>query len=408
MNAYANAPWTLPSHATLFTGLLPRQHGVGSRTMRAGESLETLAERLQAAGYETVGYSENEFVSPEFNLTQGFDRFQRAGSDDGTSVLADFLSTWLAQRKPGRPFFLFVNVMDAHEPYQVRRDNPFVPAGTTPEAIAAVDLKVHEQLCDRLGSESSIAILRGLYLGDVAAADGKLHQVLELLSKAKASDSLITIATADHGEHFGEHKLMEHNFSVREAVLHVPLVVSGLPGVAPAVVEQPVQLADVMPSVLRWSGLELPDDLAGRVLPTNSSLSPNPPVIAAEYTEPDHVNSQDYQPEWLQRAQSEVEVRRRPCAAGYPVFGDMAAIIRYPYKLIWFERYPAELYDISKDPREATDLAAARPDLVMAMGRDVSRLQARSLERERQIVELSPEERATMARLGYLENPDAR
>ena len=72
----------------------------------------------------------------------------------------------------------------------------------------------------------------------------------------------------------------------------------------------------------------------------------------------------------------------------------MAAIIRYPYKLIWFERYPAELYDISKDPREATDLAAARPDLVMAMGRDVSRLQARSLERERQIVELSPEERA--------------
>ncbi len=73
--AYAQAPWTLPSHATLFTGLPPEDHGVSSRRLVASEELVMLAERLRDAGYETMGSSENPWIHPLTRMTQGFDHF---------------------------------------------------------------------------------------------------------------------------------------------------------------------------------------------------------------------------------------------------------------------------------------------------------------------------------------------
>src|SRR5262249_59576848 len=74
-HAYAQAPWTLPSHATLFTGLLPSQHGAGWRRTRAPDSWVTLAQRLRDAGYETVGISENAWLHPWYYITRGVERF---------------------------------------------------------------------------------------------------------------------------------------------------------------------------------------------------------------------------------------------------------------------------------------------------------------------------------------------
>ena len=93
--AFAQSPWTLPSHVTMFTGLLPSQHGAGWRGTRAGDELVTLAERLRDAGYETFGVSENPWVSPSFNLDQGFERLLSVRGAKRPGVV-ESVARWLA------------------------------------------------------------------------------------------------------------------------------------------------------------------------------------------------------------------------------------------------------------------------------------------------------------------------
>ena len=122
--AYAHGSWTLPSHASLFTGLPPPAHGVSWRRLWADDGLVMLAERLRDDGYETVAVSENPWITPHFNMTQGFDRISY------TKDAARGVREWIEQRGDG-PYFLFVNIFDAHHPYEVRERNRFVPKTTT-------------------------------------------------------------------------------------------------------------------------------------------------------------------------------------------------------------------------------------------------------------------------------------
>jgi len=183
-HAYAQAPWTLPSHATLFTGLLPSQHGVGWQNLRAADDLTMLAERLRDAGYDTAGVSENLWISEAFNMVQGFEQFTRtrpinpsAPSDE----VVDFVRTWARTRKRDRPFFLFVNVVDPHSPYSVRQTNPYLPATVTAEEAAAISQEPGDYFCASTPSTHALDILWDLYLADVGAADRKLALILAAL-----------------------------------------------------------------------------------------------------------------------------------------------------------------------------------------------------------------------------------
>ena len=373
--AYTSAPWTLPAHATLFTGLTPSRHGVSMRRTRAADRLIMLAERLRDAGYETVGVSENPWVTKAFNMAQGFDRFSfvidsvppKGGSIPTRSTLYGALSAWLNGRKEERPFFLFVNVADAHHPYSVREENHFLPPDVTAAEAEAVPQAVEHYLCGAAPQQRELKVLQGLYLGDVKAADAKLARVLERLRTAGLTRNLLTIVTSDHGEHFGEHGLVLHEFSVRDPLLHVPLLVHGLRGVAPTSIDEPVQLGDVVPSVLEWVGLPLPDDLDGRPLPTTRGISGPPRTIVAEFESVDVPG--------LERTTVIREMRshRVHCKLSDKVFGDMHAVIRYPMKLVWFERYPAEMYDLRTDPLERQNLAAERSALVAQLTAELRR-----------------------------------
>jgi arylsulfatase A-like enzyme len=358
--AYAQAPWTLPSHATLFTGLLPSQHGVTWRRPRAPDALVMLAERLRDAGYDTFGVSENVWVAPAFNLAQGFAGFVRAGVRGRDTVRA--VEQWWSHRSHDRPFFLFVNVIDAHWPYATTRDHRFLPAGTKPETARKLDQTLDGYMCSDPPPTTSLEILRGFYYGGVAAADAKLARVLEVLAEPSAGDTIVMV-TSDHGEHFGERGLVSHQFSLAGALLHVPLVVHGLPGVVPAEIEEPVQLADVAPSMLAWAGLPVPQTVVGRPLPVIPRSSWPARVSIAEYHDPETARTEtDNAATRQMRARG--AALRAPCTPEWPVFGEMGAVTRYPFKLRWFDRYPSELYDLELDPGESRDLAAQRPQLV--------------------------------------------
>jgi arylsulfatase A-like enzyme len=354
-HAYAQAPWTLPSHATLFTGLLPSQHQVTFRRPRASDALVTLAERLRDAGYETVGVTENPWTTAAFNLTQGFQRFtpvaQRSREVDGV------LATWLAERPRGRPFFLFVNVMDAHGPYPDHPDNPFLPEPASVADVRKVldGLRSFRLCASTLGARER-AIVWGTYLAGVAAADAKLRLVLDRLRGAGLDRDLVTIVTSDHGEQFGEHGFVDHIIGVHEELVHVPLVVHGVPGATPAVIDAPVALADVMPSVLGWAGVAAGGPFAGRPLPTTAGAARDPRDVVAEHVDPEGT-----------LGGPGAKAVRRACGPDDRVWGDIRALVRYPLKLVWYEHYPAALFDLARDPRETNDLAGTQPDAVATL-----------------------------------------
>jgi arylsulfatase A-like enzyme len=360
--AYANASWTLPSHATLFTGLLPSQHGVGWTHMEASESLVMLAERLRDAGYETVGVSENPYLRESVNMTQGFEHF--AEVEESSDAIDRVLADWRRERRSDRPFFLFVNVMDAHTPYTVRPTNPFLPEGTTAAGARQVPQKgLHYQCMTSRSRE--LAVLRGLYHGDVAGADSKLADVLGHLREAGLADDMITVIASDHGEHLGEHRLVFHDVGLREPLIRVPLVVHGLRGVDAAVIDAPVQLADLVPSVLSWLNLPAPEGLPGRPFPTKSGPNTETRPIISEHDNGRLPTSEDEAPS--PTAKYRRDFMRKLLGACGPddrVFGEMRSVVRPPWKLIWYADYPPQLYDVEQDPLEEHDTAAERPEIV--------------------------------------------
>ena len=394
-HAYANANWTLPSHATIFTGLLPIENGVRGGADKL-ESVPTLAEILGKAGYETFGVNENPWLTPENGLSRGFDRWVPGGSH-----MAKTVEKWLAGRAKNRPFFLFLNIMNAHWPYLVREDNPYLPAGVGVERARSISKNKDSCLCRCTPDDPNVLVLRALYLDSVRAADAKLGDVLAALGSVESP--VIVIATGDHGERFGEHGLLEHDVGLDRAVLHVPLVVHGLHGVAPARISAPVQLADLMPAILGWAGVAAPPRLTGRPLPTTEPApGPEPPIIS-EFHDYFVAFVESTVPEKGRPLLEASERRWRHCTKDDRISGDMRSVIRYPYEYIWYEKYSPQLFDLRADPREEHDLSSARPDTVADLETTLHRKLASAASSPRAgRVQLDPAQVERLRALGYL------
>ncbi len=396
--AYSNAPWTLPSHATMFTGLLPSEHSVGMTRTRAGDSLEFLAERLKQAGFQTLGFSENDWISERFNLVQGFDHFRTMGKMSAHRFASE-LDSLMELRQPNIPAFIFINVMNAHGPFRYWRRNPFLERDLDSErAVEAITTIERRGMCSATELGAEYEILRQVYLHGVHRADAKLGVVLERVAREHPR-TVVTIATSDHGHHFGERRLTGHQYSVREELVRVPLVVHGLPGVRPTTVDAPVQLADLAPSILSWANAQDLPYTVGQPLPLESRGLSRRPVIA-EYADTTVSISGDKSGflKFLGHVRS-------ACGPEHRVFGDMRAFVRYPYKLISFERYPSELYDLSNDPWSRRDLASDKPKLVAEleaeMAEHLSALQPPPDDSSVPIETVPPETIERLRNLGY-------
>ena len=372
-HAFSAAPWTLPSHASLFTGVGMDRHHVGTPgRLVLPDAAVTVAERLRDAGYETAAFSENMLVSDVFHQLQGFEyrqtnRVIHKGPDVPLDVYLEIdlvheVQRWLEARDPARPFFLFVNVFDAHNPYSVRDENPWVPKGVSVPSMRLYAENPQQHLCDALPTPDEIEVLHGLYLGDVAAADRKVGAVFDAIRAHVGDRPVIRILTSDHGELFGERRLLGHEFNVSQAALHVPLVVAGLPGVRPAVVDRPVSLLDVVPSILAWTGQAPDPGLEGSPLPLVPATAPPTAkrTLIAGYSDAFTLAPDEWKGLILFGSK---DVPRKECGEEDKVFGGMVSVTRYPFKLLWYERYAPELYDLRFDAGERSNLAEYRPNL---------------------------------------------
>jgi arylsulfatase A-like enzyme len=259
---YAPAPWTLPSHASLFTGSFPARHGATQEHWSLARRHATLAEVLRDAGYATFAASANPVVGPVSQLDQGFAVFREVwresskvfeGGPAAHPVNRSF-AAFLRDADRERPFFAFLNYMDAHRPYTPPIEFLARFARARPSSIAAarVGSRVWTELyLEGPGPPEDVRLISDLYDAELAFLSASIGALLDELRRDGRYDATLVAITSDHGEHLGEHGLFDHVFSLYEPLLHVPLLLR-LPGGARAGTTdaRPGQLTDLLPTLL--------------------------------------------------------------------------------------------------------------------------------------------------------------
>ena len=320
-NAIATAPWTLPSHASMFTGRYPHELTADWKTALDASS-PTLAEIFSAQGYVTAGFVANVlYCQSETGLSRGFAHYDDYGVSAAETAMSASLGrfitnshslrqligyydllgiaraetinhnflTWLADQGP-RPFFAFLNYFDAHEPYTPAPpfDNLF---GT-----AALRRKGSIRYWDRQGGRldkqqmtaPEVQLELDAYEGAIAYLDQQIGLLFDELDRRDLRDNTLVVITADHGEQFAEHELFGHGNSLYLPLLRVPLLLA-FPGRVPAglMLDEPVTLRDLAATVVDLVDLAAGAQLPGRSLAEywrnpGGSSSPGPSPLLAE------------------------------------------------------------------------------------------------------------------------------
>ncbi|MEW6745943.1 MAG: sulfatase-like hydrolase/transferase [Planctomycetota bacterium] len=342
--AFVPSPWTLPTHASLFTGLMPSEHGCHWEHRFLVESHETLAERLRARGYETGGFSANINVSHFFNLDQGFDTFVeiwrerpgRPGLTD-TAITNSEVFKWLDGIPRDKPFFLFVNYMDAHLPYSPpapERELFYGPDRGEALLASRADLLDLVLSGRALLTPEARAELRDLYDGEIAYLDRMVGELVAGLEGRGLLDKSLLVMTSDHGENLGEGGLVDHQLSVADRLLRVPILMRWPTVIEPGlVIEEMVDFVGLHDVVL--------DAADGGRQPLSGFLQvpESARILIAEYFRP-----------------LEIEERLGP-RPDQPHLYSRRAVLRVKehgreLKLICSAAGGQELYAVSEDPEE--------------------------------------------------------
>jgi arylsulfatase A-like enzyme len=298
-HAWATAPWTPPSHASMLTGLLPSSHGWTSKSPRFASEAPTVAELLGGAGYATVAFHSNPFLSMDLtDLLRGFDQEFVAGprgsgifdifvmTRQGGRGTIDNIARWLDGDSREAPFFMLVNFLEAHLPYNPSPTyRELYLSDVAPGSYVATEWAHAFNAGCFSADEVDWDFVRRMYAGDVHTADGFLGELLALLRARGLLGNTVVIVTSDHGENLGDHGFMDHQYGVFETLLAVPLVVHAPGRLATGVRDDPVMLTDIFATVLDAAGLS---EVAA---PEHSRSLLGPPAAAdrpiiAEYAGP--------------------------------------------------------------------------------------------------------------------------
>ncbi|WP_331234299.1 sulfatase [Natronorarus salvus] len=405
-NAFASAPWTLPSHAGLFTGTYSSKHGAHGGHKRLSGNLPTLAEALGDGGYETVGVSNNTWISEEFGFARGFETFYktwqyvqtetdlgeiartkegteklrgvakkilegnpltnltnavygqffRRRSDEGARATNEWIDDWLTERADTRPFFLFVNYLEPHLEYRPQKQiaEAYLPDGVSYEEAMEVPQDAWEYIAGNLEmGEREFDILRGLYRAELAYLGERIDELRTSLEAAGEWEDTVFVVTGDHGENIGDHGLMDHQYCLYDTLLHVPLFVHG-PSFDEGEDDRLVQLTDLAPTLLDVAGIDavgMREEVQGVSFHPGGDADPREHAIA-EYLSP--------QPsmEALEKRVGEIspEVERYDRS--------LRTIRSGEYKLVRGSDGARELYRVASDPGEREEISGERPGVV--------------------------------------------
>jgi len=398
-NAFSCAPWTLPSHASLFTGTYPSRHKSSAQYRELDQDLVTMAEIFQNNGYYTKGFSNNVWINQSLGFAAGFDDFHhgwqylqsdndiaeaainaegwdkimsvlgkmREGNivknlanlsyglkqkfltspDDGAKKTTDEIITWLDDKSNNKPYFLFVNYLEPHLEYRPpkRYTSEFLPTDVNYEEAMEVPQNAWKFITKQTDiSEEEFDILKGLYYGELKYLDMQIGRVIESIKDAGEWEDTILVITGDHGENIGHHGLMDHQYCLYDTLLHVPLIVQGKE-LKLNDDSTLVQLNDILPTLIDAIDLDttnIDDQIQGISLYDNSENLRD--YIFAEYRHP-------------QPSKQVIEQRVGDPQNIMDEFNrSLTAVRNKESKLIIGSDGMKEAYDITKDPKEQNNV----------------------------------------------------
>jgi arylsulfatase A-like enzyme len=383
--------WTVPSHASLFTGLPVSAHNTYTGRTWLANGHNTMPEHFRANGYDTWVFSANPNLTPRTNLVQGFNEALLSGrspwreqaiawnaqkvpkadastdrspaytkprpahflnlNKDAGPVASDAFFQWLDSRASDRPFFGFVNYMEAHYPR--------LPSMASREAILEPELLqsglVTVAGIQRLGnatqgvgyfSEAEREAMLGVYDAAIRDLDNATKTLIDELDRRGMLDNTIVVVMSDHGEAFGEHQIYGHNFTLHSELTHVPLFIRYPSKLAPRRVEHPVSIADIYLTLSELA--ELPAPVTRLPLKSVTDAKAGDPAFS-EFK--------------LYNGWSSGIPLKKPDGSWYPMRRKQRSTRRGDYRSIAYTGGALQLYNVRTDPLEQDDLFGTQPEL---------------------------------------------
>jgi arylsulfatase A-like enzyme len=378
--AISPAGWSLPSHASIFTGLYPSRHGAHDQHKYLRPEIPTMAELLRSWGYRTLAFCHNLYVGAGTGLDRGFEEFNRSVErvppslrrvvrrvesgvaalrglrDSGARSANKQVSAALRRLQADeQPFFMFVHYEEPHAPYRPpRKYTRYLPDGVSLEEAQQVNQDRWEYLSGAVPMDGrDFDILTALYDSEITYLDTRVAQLLRWLEESGVLDQTMVIITADHGENVGDHQMMGHAYCLYDTLVHVPLIIHYPRGtVTPGRVEHQVQTLDALPTILAMLGdtsSEVYRSLQGYDLLSSSRHD----FTFAEQAKPDLSIFHERFPG--------VDVSRYD--------RDLKMVRTDRYKYIWSSDGDLELYDLQSDPEEQCNTVREHPGVAEDLDR---------------------------------------
>jgi len=398
----AASTWTVPTHASLFTGLYPLSHGAYSVFSTLDPGIPTMAQTLSKNGYYTLSLFSNPLLGSRSGLKNGFDLALGIEHDQKTSLtlvrlfrkfiikappseeILTFTRGWAARcRKHRLPYFVFMNLLDVHAPYGPKE--PYFSEFAKSAEKEAVNISRVETLVRFTKSrkerfellaqltKQDLRYLVRMYDSGVRYEDERIGALIDRLKSEGLLDNTLIVITADHGDFLGEHSRIGHvSDKLYTPVLKIPLILWCPNKLRPHIVRESISQIDIFPTLLSILGLknQTPPGIQGLDVLSEGP----PPEVLCEFW--DDVNK-----------------------------SFVRALYAGPWKLISPPGGNLELYDLAQDPGEKTNLVSFRPD----MARE---LNARLMNKIQSLPQLPPrvdetkkkEMRALLKSLGYIDH----
>lgn len=348
-NTWAPSPWTLPSHASAMTGLYPTEHRAIDDKINIDKSAVMLAERMKKAGFKTGGFVSHYYLGDEYGFGRGFDDFFIKPDAKADDMVAK-ATRWIGANK-NKSFFMFLHLFDPHTPYQPPMDiakkhfpsDVTIPVSGTTKDVMDV---LHQWPSDE--AKQKLRALSALYDGEIEFVDRQLEVLFKFLQENNIDQNTIIILFSDHGEEFMEHGLMEHGFTLYQEQIHVPFIWYFPPSLEGAkVIDEPVSLIDLMPTLLDMLGLEPVENISGRSVM---------PLIRNEI-------------QHLDRSLLSETTRQGPDRA--TIIRDFKKFVYAPEFMLNGRDFKERYFDLRADPKELRDLLETQPDAAKKLANEL-------------------------------------
>jgi len=391
--AYAQAPLTPTSVASILTGNYPGRHnlvGDSQRIVRSWNTRQLLSWQLRRLGWSTGCFSANPLISEAWGFGGGFDHFSHQ-SWRGAGKLNRDVKDWIDRRvDQGENFFAYIHYMEPHDPYAPRKKRYY--RGEQRIADGMINT-YHTAIRDGRDPGLDPLLLEEmitLYDSEIHDVDEEIGRLLDWLRKKSLLESTVLAVLADHGEAFMEHGWLKHSSTLYEEMIRIPLIIRPAGGGPAGRVAGTVEAIDVLPTLMAACGVNIPLPIDGRDLLAVKTEQPGPGPERSPWKGPEPLAYSMTWNGWDQKAGRRITLR---------------AVIKDQWKLILTPAHQREeLYRLDEDGSELVDLAVQRPEETARLSRLLAHPDLYSGERDLTEEEMvSPEILEQMRSMGYIE-----